>query len=183
MKLKNNIISRIKSLFRREPQTQAETQSTAPAIAESTTGAHGSKAHKSVDPSELSDSRCRAFFTDLCAHLTQELHIQEESISLHDYSNGAALISTDPNFVLGLVLLNTSGGQKNLPDNTALMMHLGSALYGEPFIAAFDKFRLHLLRLCRKHRVQHLAYDFAPPRLELPTTVPADCLCHRLYES
>lgn len=164
----NQLLSRIKSTFSRKA---APIVAAAPTVTASTTGL-----------SVVSDSRLRAAFAEVEKYLAERYGTTTSALIYKDYANGATLVSNDKTLGLALILLNTSEGLKNLPDNVMILGYINSANGSEWLIGEVKSFLSFLKSTCETHKIQHLALAFSTDKPDHPATVKeADITCIRLY--
>ena len=172
----NQLLSRVKTIFGRKATPAAST----PLEAEPPTGI-----------ASVSDPRLRAAFADIEKYLVNNYGTLPAKLQYQDYTNGASLTSEDATFAVSLVILTTTGGAAHLPDNVLLLGGITSTNDVEWLAAELKKFTNFLMKLCPKHRIQHLAFAFSKDssacRLrsknpDNPAIVKeADVTCVRLY--
>lgn len=163
----NNLLSRVKNIFSRKATTAtAAPPATAPP----------------TDLSVVSDSRLKAALADIEKYLTDNYGTPVAKLRYQDYTNGASLTSDDATFAVSIVILTTTDGAGNLPDNVLLLGGVTSTNDVEWLAAELKKFTKFLMQLCPKHRIQHLAFAFDKTKNDDPHFVKeADVTCIRLY--
>ena len=167
MKTLNNLISRVKNIFGCKATTAAAT----PSLAEPPTGI-----------ASVSDPRLRAAFADIEKYLTDNYGTPVAKLRYQDYTNGASLTSDDATFAVSIVILTTTDGAGNLPDNVLLLGGVTSTNDVEWLASELKKYTNFLMQLCPKHRIQHLAFAFSKDKPDHPAIVKeADVTCIRLY--
>lgn len=170
MKTSNNVnqlLSRVKSIFGRK----ATPSTPVPPNAEPPT-----------DLSVVSDPRLRAAFADIEKYLADNYGTPTAKLRYKDYTNGASLTSEDATFAVSIVILTTTDGAGNLPDNVLLLGGVTSTNDVKWLAAELRKFINFLMQLCPKHRIQHLAFAFSKDKPDNPAIVKeADVTCIRLY--
>ena len=164
----NQLLSRIKSTFSRKA---APIVAAAPTVTASTTGL-----------SVVSDSRLKASFADVEKYLSDHYGTTASALTYKNYANGASLVSNDKTLSLALIILNTSEGLKNLPDNVMILGYVNSANGSDWLIGEVGSFLSFLKSTCEKHKIQHFALAFSTDKPDHPATVKeADVTCIRLY--
>lgn len=99
-----------------------------------------------------------------------------------DYTNGASLMCDDATFSMSLIILTTSEGLYNLPDNVLLLGHVASDNGIDWLTEELGKLIVFLKRLGTAYRIQHFALAFSKDKPDHPATVKeADVTCIRLY--
>ena len=170
MKVANNLnqlLSHVKTIFGRKETTAANS----PLEAEPPTGI-----------ASVSDPRLRAAFADIEKYLADNYGTLPAKLQYKDYTNGASLTSEDTTFAVSLVILTTTDGAGNLPDNVLLLGGVTSTNDVKWLGSELRKFTDFLMQLCPKHRIQYLAFAFSKDKLDHPATVhSADVTCVRLY--
>ncbi len=163
----NQLLSRVKTIFGRKATPAAST----PLEAEPPTGI-----------ASVSDPRLRAAFADIEKYLVNNYGTLPAKLQYQDYTNGASLTSEDATFAVSLVILTTTSGAAHLPDNVLLLGGITSTNDVEWLAAELKKFTNFLMKLCPKHRIQHLAFAFSKDKPDNPAIVKeADVTCIRLY--
>lgn len=163
----NQLLSRVKTIFGRKATSAANS----PLEAEPPTGI-----------ASVSDPRLRAAFADIEKYLTDNYGTPVAKLRYQDYTNGASLTSDDATFAVSIVILTTTDGAGNLPDNVLLLGGVTSNNDVEWLGSELRKFTDFLMQLCPKHRIRHLAIAFSKDKLDHPATVKeADVTCIRLY--
>lgn len=163
----NQLLSRVKNIFGRKATPAAST----PLEAEPPTGI-----------ASVSDPRLRAAFADIEKYLVNNYGTLPAKLQYQDYTNGASLTSEDATFAVSLVILTTTSGAAHLPDNVLLLGGITSTNDVEWLAAELKKFTNFLMKLCPKHRIQHLAFAFDKTESDDPRFVKeADVTCIRLY--
>lgn len=163
----NQLLSRVKSIFGRKATPVSNT----PLEAEPPTAL-----------SVVSDPRLSAAFVDIEKYLADNYGTLPAKLQYKEYTNGASLTSEDTTFAVSLVILTTTNGAGNLPDNVLLLGGVTSTNDVKWLGSELRKFTNFLMQLCPKHRIQHLALAFAKDKLDHPATVQtADVTCVRLY--
>lgn len=142
----NQLLSRVKNIFGRKA---TPTTSVAP------------NAEPPTDLSVVSDTRLRAAFADIEKYLADNYGTLPAKLRYQDYTNGANLTSEDATFAVSLVILTTTDGAGNLPDNVLLLGGVTSTNDVKWLAAELRKFINFLMQLCPKHRIQHLAFAFS----------------------
>lgn len=163
----NNLISRVKNIFGRKatPATNAATSAEPP-----------------TDISVVSDPRLKAALADIEKYLADNFGTPTAKLQYKEYTNGASLTSEDATFAVSLVILTTADGAFKLPDNVLLLGGITSTNDVEWLAAELKKFTNFLMKLCPKHRIQHLAFAFSKDKPDNPAIVKeADVTCIRLY--
>ena len=80
------------------------------------------------------------------------------------------------------IILTATNGAAHLPDNVLLLGGVTSTNDVEWLAAELKKFTNFLMKLCPKHRIQHLAFAFSKDKPDNPAIVKeADVTCIRLY--
>lgn len=170
MKVANNLnqlLSRVKTIFGRKATSAANS----PLEAEPPTGI-----------ASVSDPRLRAAFADIEKYLADNYGSPTTKLRYQDYTNGATLTSEDATFAISLVILTATNGAAHLPDNVLLLGGVTSTNDVEWLAAELKKFTNFLMKLCPKHRIQHLAFAFSKDKPDNPAIVKeADVTCIRLY--
>ncbi len=147
-----------------------------PAIATAPTGTP-----PSTDISVVHAPRLKAAFNDVEKYLADHYGTPTSALTYKNYANGAILVSTDKTLDFALILLNTSEGLKNLPDNVMILGYVNSANGSEWLIGEVGSFLSFLKSTCEKHKIQHLALAFSTDKPDHPATVKdADITCIRL---
>lgn len=163
----NQLLSRVKSIFGRK----ATPSTPVPPNAEPPT-----------DLSVVSDPRLRAAFADIEKYLADNYGSPTTKLRYQAYTNGASLTSEAATFVVSLVILTATNGAAHLPDNVLLLGGITSTNDVEWLAAELKKFTNFLMKLCPKHRIQHLAFAFSKDKPDNPAIVKeADVTCIRLY--
>lgn len=163
----NQLLSRVKSIFGRKATSAANS----PLEAEPPTGI-----------ASVSDPRLRAAFADIEKYLADNYGTLPAKLQYKDYTNGASLTSEDATFAVSLVIITTTDGAGNLPDNVLLLGGVTSTNDVKWLCSELRKFANFLMQLCPKHRIQHLAFAFSKDKPDNPTIVKeADVTCIRLY--
>lgn len=152
----NQILSRIKSTFSRKAT---------PIVAATPT------VTVSTGLSVVSDSRLRAAFADVEKYLAERYGTTTPALTYKDYANGATLVSNDETLGISLILLNTSEGLMNLPDNVMILGYVNSANGSEWLIGEVGSFLSFLKSICEEHKIQHLAIAFSTDKHDHPATV------------
>lgn len=163
----NQLLSRVKNSFSRKasPAANAATSAEPP-----------------TDISVVSDPRLRAAFADIEKYLTDNYGTPVAKLRYQDYTNGASLTSDDATFAVSIVILTTTDGAGNLPDNVLLLGGVTSTNDVEWLASELKKYTNFLMQLCPKHRIQHLAFAFDKTESDDPRFVKeADVTCIRLY--
>lgn len=164
----NQLLPRIKSTFSRKATPVA---AAAPTGTPSPTGL-----------SVVCDHRLKSAFADVEKYLADRYGTTTSALAYKDYANGATLVSNDETLSLALIILNTSEGLKNLPDNVMILGYVNSANGSEWLIGEVGSFLSFLRSICEKHKIQHLALAFSTDKPDHPATVKeADVTCIRLY--
>ena len=163
----NQLLSRVKTIFSRKATSAANS----PLEAEPPTGI-----------ASVSDPRLRAAFADIEKYLADNYGTPVAKLRYQDYTNGATLTSEDATFAVSLVILTATNGAAHLPDNVLLLGGVTSTNDVEWLAAELKKFTNFLMKLCPKHRIQHLAFAFSKDKPDNPAIVKeADVTCIRLY--
>lgn len=163
----NQLLSRVKTIFGRKTTPATNT----PLEAEPPTGL-----------SVVSDPRLRAAFADIEKYLADNYGTLPQKLQYKDYTNGASLTSEEATFAVSLVILTATNGAVHLPDNVLLLGGVTSTNDVEWLAAELKKFTNFLMKLCPKHRIQHLAFAFSKDKPDNPAIVKeADVTCLRLY--
>ncbi len=172
----NQLLSRVKSIFSRKATPATATTPNAETL---------------TDLSLVSDPRLSAAFADIEKYLADNYCTPVAKLRYLDYNNGATLTSEDATFAVSIVILTTTDGTGNLPDNVLLLGGVTSTNDVEWLAAELKKFTNFLTLLCPKHRIKHLAFAFSKDssacRLrsknpDNPAIVKgADITCLRLY--
>lgn len=163
----NQVLSRVKSIFRRKATTPTEV----PKMDAPHTGL-----------SVVSDPRLKSAFADVEKYLADHYSSNTSALTYKDYANGASLVSNDKTLDFALIILNTSEGLKNLPDNVMILGYINSTNCSDWIIGEFENLFAHLKSTCKKYRIQHLALAFSTDKPDHPATVQsADITCIRLY--
>lgn len=163
----NQLLSRVKTIFGRKTTPATNT----PLEAEPPTGL-----------SVVSDPRLRAAFADIEKYLADNYGTPTAKLRYKDYTNGASLTSEEATFAVSLVILTATNGAAHLPDNVLLLGGITSTNDVEWLAAELKKFTNFLMKLCPKHRIQHLAFAFSKDKPDNPAIVKeADVTCLRLY--
>lgn len=167
MKTLNNLLSRVKNIFGHKATTAtAASPATAPP----------------TDLSVVSDSRLKAALADIEKYLADNYGTPTAKLQYKDYTNGASIESEDATFAVSLVILTATDGAAHLPDNVMILGGVTSTNDVEWLAAELKKFTNFLMKLCHKHRIQHLAFAFSKDKPDNPTIVKeADVTCIRLY--
>lgn len=135
-----------------------------------------------VDLSVVSDPRLKAAFADVEKYLADHHGTTASALTYTDYANGASLVSNDKTFDFALIILNTSEGLKNLPDNVMILGYVNSVNGSDWLIREVGSFLSFLKSTCEKHKIQHLAIAFSTDKPDHPATIKeADVTCIRLY--
>lgn len=135
-----------------------------------------------TDLSVVSDPRFKAAFTDVEQYLAYHYGTTPSEFTYKDYANGASLVSNDETLGIALIILNTSEGLKNLPDNVMVLGYVSSTNGSDWLIGEVESFLALLKSTCKKHGIQHLALAFSTEKPDHPATVKeADITCIRLY--
>lgn len=163
----NKLLSRVKSIFGRNPTPEA-----IPApVAEPPT-----------DISVVSDPRLSAAFADIEKYLADNYGTPPDKLRYKDYINGASLTSEDTIFAVKLVILMATDGAAGLPDNVMILGKVSTDQGDDKLVAELGKLLEFLKKLCKVHRIQHLALAFSKEKPDHPTIVQtADVTCIRLY--
>ena len=163
----NQLLSRVKSIFGRKTTPAANI----PLKAEPPTGV-----------TVVGEPRLRAALADIEKYLADNYGTQPAKLQYKDYTNGASLTSEDSTFAVSLAILTTTDGAGNLPDNVLLLGGVTSTNDVEWLAAELKKFTNFLMKICIKHRIQHLAFAFDKTESDDPPFVKeADVTCLRLY--
>ena len=163
----NQLLPRVKSIFGRK----AMPSTTVPPNAESPT-----------DLSVVSDPRLRAAFADIEKYLAENYGTPATKLRYKDYTNGASLDSEDATFAVSLVILTTTEGAGGLPDNVMILGKVSTDQGDDKLVAELGKLLEFLKKLCKVHRIQHLAIAFSKDKPDHPAIVQsADITCLRLY--
>ena len=167
MKTLNNLLSRVKNIFGHKATTAtAASPATAPP----------------TDLSVESDPRLKAALADIEKYLADNYGTPTAKLQYKDYTNGASLTSDDATFAVSIVILTTTDGAGNLPDNVLLLGGVTSTNDVEWLASELKKYTNFLMQLCPKHRIQHLAFAFDKTESDDPHFVKeADVTCIRLY--
>lgn len=163
----NQLLSRVKSIFGRKatPTTTVTPNAEPP-----------------TDLSVVSDPRISAAFADIEKYLADNYGTLPQKLQYKDYTNGASLTSEEATFAVSLVILTATNGAVHLPDNVLLLGGVTSTNDVEWLAAELKKFTNFLMKLCPKHRIQHLAFAFDKTKNDDPHFVKeADVTCIRLY--
>lgn len=163
----NQLLSRVKNIFGHKATTATAAQpATEPPTALSV----------------VSDPRLSAAFVDIEKYLADNYGTPVAKLRYQDYTNGASLTSEDATFAVSLVILTTTDGAGNLPDNVLLLGGVTSTNDVKWLGSELRKFTNFLMQLCHKHRIQHLAFAFDKTESDDPRFVKeADVTCIRLY--
>ncbi len=171
MKVTNNLnqlLSRIKSTFSRKATPVATAAPTGTPLP--------------TDLSVVSDPRLKAAFADVEKYLADHYGTTASALTYKNYANGATLVSNDKTLGFALIILNTSEGLKNLPDNVMILGYVNSANGSDWLIGEVGSFLSFLKSTCEKHKIQHLAIAFSTDKPDHPATIKeADVTCIRLY--
>lgn len=163
----NNLLSRVKNIFSRKATLAT------PVLP---------NAEPPTDISVVSDPRLSAAFADIEKYLADNYGTPAAKLHYQDYTNGASLTSEDATFAVSLVILTTTDGAGNLPDNVLLLGGVTSTNDVKWLAAELKKFTNFLMQLCSKHRIQHLAFAFSKDKPDNPAIIKeADVTCIRLY--
>ena len=163
----NQLLSRVKNIFSRKASPAANT---------------ASSAEPPTDISVVSDPRLKAALADIEKYLRDNFCTPTAKLRYKVYSNGTSLTSEDATFAVSLVILTTTGGAAHLPDNVLLLGGVTSTNDVKWLASEMKKFTNFLMRLCPKHRIQHLAFAFDKTESDDPHIVKeADVTCLRLY--
>lgn len=163
----NQLLSRVKTIFGRKATPVSNT----PLEAEPPTGI-----------SSVSDPRLSTVFGDIEKYPADNYGTLPAKLQYKDYTNGASLTSEDATFAVSLVILTTTDGAGNLPDNVLLLGGVTSTNDVKWLGSELRKFTNFLMQLCHKHRIQHLALAFCKEKSDNPAIVKeADVTCIRLY--
>lgn len=163
----NQLLSRVTSIFGRKatPATTVAPNTEPP-----------------TDRSVISNPRISAAFADIEKYLAENYGTPITKLRFKDYTNGASLTSEDATFAVSLVILTTTNGAANLPDNVLLLGGVTSTNDVKLLAAELRKFTNFLMQLCPKYRIQHLAFAFDKTESDDPHFVKeADVTCLRLY--
>ena len=152
----NQLLSRVKNIFGRKTTPAAIT----PLEAESPTAL-----------SVVSDPRLSAAFVDIEKYLADNYGTLPQKLQYKDYTNGASLTSEEATFAVSLVILTATNGAAHLPDNVLLLGGVTSTNDVEWLAAELKKFTNFLMKLCIKHRIQHLAFAFSKDKPDNPAIV------------
>ena len=163
----NQLISRVKSIFGRKAAPVATIiQTEAPP----------------TDLSVVSAPRLKPAFAEVRKYLAERYGATASALTYKDYANGAMLVSNDETLGMALIILNTSEGLKNLPDNVMILGYVNSTNGSEWLIQELGDLFAHLKTICKQYRIQHLALAFSTEKPDHPATVQeADVTCIRLY--
>lgn len=163
----NQLLSRVKTIFGRKATPATATTP---------------NAEPPTDLSVVSDPRLSAAFADIEKYLADNYGTPVAKLRYQDYTNGATLTSEDATFAVSLVILTATNGAAHLPDNVLLLGGVTSTNDVEWLAAELKKFTNFLMKLCPKHRIQHLAFAFSKDKPDNPAIVKeADITCIRLY--
>ncbi len=163
----NQLLSRVKSIFGRKA-TPATTVTP--------------NAEPPTDLSVISDPRLSAAFADIEKYLADNYGTPIAKLRYKGYTNGASLDSEDAAFAVSLVILTTTEGAGGLPDNVMILGKVSTDQGDDKLVAEFGKLLEFLKKLCKVHRIQHLAIAFSKEKLDHPSIVQsADITCIRLY--
>lgn len=163
----NQLLSRVKTIFGRKATSTANT----PLEAEPPTGI-----------ASVSDPRLSAAFADIEKYLAENYGTPTAKLRYKDYTYGTSLTSEEATFAVSLVILTATNGAAHLPDNVLLLGGVTSTNDVEWLAAELKKFTNFLMKLCPKHRIQHLAFAFSKDKPDNPAIVKeADVTCLRLY--
>lgn len=163
----NQLLSRVKSIFghKATPTTTVTPNAEPP-----------------TDLSVVSDPRISAAFADIEKYLADNYNTPTTKLRYQDYTNGASLTSEAATFAVSLVILTATNGAAHLPDNVLLLGVVTSTNDVKWLAAEMRKFTNFLMKLCPKHRIQHLAFAFDKTESDDPRFVKeADVTCIRLY--
>lgn len=163
----NQLLSRVKTIFGRKATPATATTP---------------NAEPPTDLSVVSDPRLRAAFADIEKYLADNYGTLPQKLQYKDYTNGASLTSDDATFAVSIVILTTTDGAGNLPDNVLLLGGVTSTNDDDWLTDELSKLIVFLKKLGRTHRIQHLALAFSKEKPDHPATVQtADVTCVRLY--
>lgn len=163
----NQLLSRVKTIFGRKATPATATTP---------------NAEPPTDLSVVSDPRLSAAFADIEKYLADNYGTPTTKLRYQDYTNGASLTSEAATFAVSLVILTATNGAAHLPDNVLLLGGITSTNDVEWLAAELKKFTNFLMKLCPKHRIQHLAFAFDKTESDDPRFVKeADVTCIRLY--
>lgn len=163
----NQLLSRVKSIFGRKATSTANTPL---------------EAEPSIGIASVSDPRLRAAFADIEKYLADNYGTPTAKLQYKDYTNGASIESEDATFAVSLVILTATKGAAHLPDNVMILGGVTSTNDADWLTAELKKFTNFLMKLCPKHRIQHLAFAFSKDKPDNPAIVKeADVTCIRLY--
>lgn len=163
----NQLLSRVKSIFGRKaiPVTTVTPNAEPPTVLW-----------------VVSDPILSAAFADIEKYLAESYGTPTAKLRYKDYANGSSLTSEDATFAVSLVILMTAGGAVHLPDNVLLLGGVTSTNDVKWLTAEMRNFTNFLMKLCPKHRIQHLAFAFDKTESDDPHIVKeADVTCLRLY--
>lgn len=163
----NQLLSRVKSIFGRKaiPVTTVTPNAEPPTVLW-----------------VVSDPILSAAFADIEKYLAESYGTPTAKLRYKDYTNGSSLTSEDATFAVSLVILTTAGGAVHLPDNVLLLGGVTSTNDVKWLTAEMRNFTNFLMKLCPKHRIQHLAFAFDKTESDDPHIVKeADVTCLRLY--
>lgn len=167
MKTLNQLLSRVKSIFGRKATPATATTP---------------NAETPTDLSVVSAPRLSAAFADIEKYLTDNYGTPVAKLRYQDYTNGASLTSDDTTFAVSIVILTTTDGAGNLPDNVLLLVAVTSTNDTDWLTEELGKLIVFLRELGATHRIQHLALAFSKDKLDHPAIVKeADVTCIRLY--
>ena len=164
----NQLLSRIKSTFSRKAT---------PAIATTPTG---TPPH--TDLSVVSGPRLKTAFADVEKYLADHYGTTASALTYKAYANGASLVSNDRTLDFALIILNTSEGLRNLPDNVMILGYVNSINGSDWLVGEVGSFLSFLKSTCEKHKIQRFALAFSTDKPDHPATIQeADVTCIRLY--
>lgn len=149
----------------------------------------GCKTHHQDKPSEstyqdplVSDQRLQTALSEVEKYLADNYGTTPSAITYKEYTNGASLESKDPIFSTAVAALTSTGGMLNLPDNVLLLCYVTTDKGNDFLIEHLGCFIRFLMKLGRKHQIQHLAIAFSKDIDDLPNAVKtADVTCIHLY--
>lgn len=149
----------------------------------------GCKTHQEDKPSEsspqaplVSDQRRQTVLSEVEKYLADNYGTTSSAITYKEYTNGVSLESKDPTFSTAVAALSSTGGILNLPDNVLLLCYVTTDKGNDFLIEHLGNFIRFLMKLGRKHQIQHLAIAFSKDIDDLPNAVKtADVTCIRLY--
>ena len=163
----NHLLSRVKSIFGRNTAPEATVIP---------------NAEPPTDISVVSDPRLSAAFADIEKYLAENYGTPAAQLCYNDYENGATLTSEDATFAVKLVILTSTDGACNLPDNVMILGKVSTDQSDDQLVAELGKLLEFLMKLCIIHRIQHFAIAFSKEKPDHPAIVQsADMTCFRLY--